>query len=495
MTNMGSMILKPYHYSSHYSNSGTVLHFLVRVPPFTSYFLRYQGIHSIRIIVSIIFIPVLFADNNFDLPDRTFHALATTWRLASHDSPTDVKELIPEFFCLPEMFENFERFNFGCRQSGERVEDVLLPPWCLKDPRLFVLIHRQALEAEIVRNNLHHWIDLIFGQKQTGEAAVEAINVFHPAVNYILYNTFKYFMLCFLWQTYSVFLNSEISDPIERKAVETMIKTYGQMPRQLFKAAHPATKPLNYSLIDREVLSHVKGLRWGVFVGSPQLPRPVLGNIHKLADADYLVNFNSTNVIYGLPKKSCIMQGADEDTFNVVSWGHDDRIVRIQPLNKQHFKPKNLLHNSSFDEITACGSDPNSNQLWFGHKSGRVSVYKCSSIEAQQRSNKNRQSYVFGMRLSYNSAFRKISTKSNVHKLDGDLDGTGDLTSISNSTNSINSSDGCSQKDTGGELLWSGPTVLMRHTDEITCIALSVEFKIAVTAGKDGIAVIWDLNE
>lgn len=80
------------------------------------------------------------------------------------------------------MFENFERFNFGCRQSGERVEDVSLPPWCLKDPRLFVLIHRQALESELVRNNLHHWIDLIFGYKQTGEAAVEAINVFHPAV-------------------------------------------------------------------------------------------------------------------------------------------------------------------------------------------------------------------------------------------------------------------------------------------------------------------------
>ena len=34
---------KPYHYTSHYSNSGTVLHFLVRVPPFTSMFLLYQG--------------------------------------------------------------------------------------------------------------------------------------------------------------------------------------------------------------------------------------------------------------------------------------------------------------------------------------------------------------------------------------------------------------------------------------------------------------------
>lgn len=36
-------ILKPYHYSSHYSNSGTVLHFLVRMPPFTNMFLLYQG--------------------------------------------------------------------------------------------------------------------------------------------------------------------------------------------------------------------------------------------------------------------------------------------------------------------------------------------------------------------------------------------------------------------------------------------------------------------
>jgi len=95
-----------------------------------------------------------------------------------------VKELIPEFFCLPEMFENFERFKFGCRQNGERVEDVSLPPWCQRDSRLFVLIHRQALESELVRNQIHNWIDLIYGYKQSGESAVEAINVFHPAVGY-----------------------------------------------------------------------------------------------------------------------------------------------------------------------------------------------------------------------------------------------------------------------------------------------------------------------
>lgn len=54
---MGSLILKPYHYSSHYSNSGTVLHFLVRVPPFTSYFLRYQGeeVEYIQIVLILLF--------------------------------------------------------------------------------------------------------------------------------------------------------------------------------------------------------------------------------------------------------------------------------------------------------------------------------------------------------------------------------------------------------------------------------------------------------
>lgn len=158
--------MQPYHYGSHYSNSGTVLHYLVRVPPFTNFFLRYQ-------------------DNSFDLPDRTFHSMHTTWRLASRDSPTDVKELIPEFFTLPEMLENFESFQFGQRQSGERVDNVALPPWSGQSARLFVLIHRQALESDAVRTQLHRWVDLVFGWRQTGAAAVQAINVFHPAVSVV----------------------------------------------------------------------------------------------------------------------------------------------------------------------------------------------------------------------------------------------------------------------------------------------------------------------
>lgn len=33
----------PYHYGSHYSNSGIVIHYLVRLPPFTNLALEYQG--------------------------------------------------------------------------------------------------------------------------------------------------------------------------------------------------------------------------------------------------------------------------------------------------------------------------------------------------------------------------------------------------------------------------------------------------------------------
>ena len=46
----------PYHYGSHYSNSGTVLHFLLRLPPFTQMFLDYQ-------------------DNQFDLPGKGHHLI------------------------------------------------------------------------------------------------------------------------------------------------------------------------------------------------------------------------------------------------------------------------------------------------------------------------------------------------------------------------------------------------------------------------------------
>lgn len=50
-------------------------------------------------------------------------------------SSSDVKELIPEFFVLPEFLVNKNRFDFGKKQCGTRVDDVILPAWAKSDAR------------------------------------------------------------------------------------------------------------------------------------------------------------------------------------------------------------------------------------------------------------------------------------------------------------------------------------------------------------------------
>lgn len=63
-------------------------------------------------------------------------------------------------------------------QGGQRVGDVELPPWA-RNPRDFVRKMRRALESAYVSRRLHLWIDLVFGCRQRGQAAVDADNLFY----------------------------------------------------------------------------------------------------------------------------------------------------------------------------------------------------------------------------------------------------------------------------------------------------------------------------
>ncbi|XP_063161768.1 neurobeachin isoform X1 [Candoia aspera] len=211
----------PYHYNTHYSTSTCTLSWLVRIEPFTTFFLNAN-------------------DGKFDHPDRTFSSVARSWRNSQRDT-SDVKELIPEFYYLPEMFVNSNGYNLGAREDEATVNDVELPPWA-KKPEDFVRINRMALESEFVSCQLHQWIDLIFGYKQRGPEAVRALNVFH----YLTYEG-------------SVNLDS-ITDPVLReipdayflrdphtflltkdfiKAMEAQIQNFGQTPSQLLIEPHP----------------------------------------------------------------------------------------------------------------------------------------------------------------------------------------------------------------------------------------------------------------
>ena len=113
----------------------------------------------------------------FDVADRLFHSIGDTWRTCLTNM-SDVKELIPEFFTNPEFLRNANELPLGTMQRGHKLGDVELPPWAAS-PEEFIRKHRAALESDFVSLHLHHWIDLIFGYKQRGAAAVEALNVFY----------------------------------------------------------------------------------------------------------------------------------------------------------------------------------------------------------------------------------------------------------------------------------------------------------------------------
>lgn len=74
-----------------------------------------------------------------------FHSIRDAWLSASKHNMADVKELIPEFFYLPEFMINSNNYDLGCKQNGIQLGDVILPVWAKGDPREFIRAHRQVM--------------------------------------------------------------------------------------------------------------------------------------------------------------------------------------------------------------------------------------------------------------------------------------------------------------------------------------------------------------
>ena len=87
-----------FFYGSHYSNAGMVLLFLMRLEPFTSLHIDLQS-------------------GRFDAPDRLFFSVADCFRCCLK-LMADVKELTPEFYCLPDFLLNSENLPLGERQDN-----------------------------------------------------------------------------------------------------------------------------------------------------------------------------------------------------------------------------------------------------------------------------------------------------------------------------------------------------------------------------------------
>jgi factor associated with neutral sphingomyelinase activation len=140
-----------------------------------------------------------------------------------------LKELIPEFYEEdPDFLLNLQDLDFGITCKGEKISHVKLPAWA-SDAVDYLRKMKEALESDYVSCQLHNWIDLIFGYKQRGQAALDADNC-------------KSYFIILVFHPLTYDGNTDITrvqDIVAKKAIEIQVNEYGQTPKQLFKKPHP----------------------------------------------------------------------------------------------------------------------------------------------------------------------------------------------------------------------------------------------------------------
>ena len=173
----------PYCFGSHFSNGAYVSHYLCRLFPYSSVMIEIQG-------------------TGFDCPERLFIHFQNSFYSAATEK-SDLREIIPELFTIPELFLNINNFKLGKLQSsntmnmetknneniiidldeGEKrnqIEEVILPTWCKNNPYDFIEKNRILFESNNL--NINPWIDLIFGYLQRGPEAQNIGNLYLPCV-------------------------------------------------------------------------------------------------------------------------------------------------------------------------------------------------------------------------------------------------------------------------------------------------------------------------
>ena len=201
----------PYYFGSHYSNPTYVSHFLTRVFPYSFVAIEIQG-------------------DKFDDPDRMFISMEKTFESAC-TLKDDVRELIPEFYSLPGMFQNKNNLNLTqgkVDSEGKEVNinDINLPPWSENEPTSFISEMRKILENH--DDKINKWIDLIFGSCQRGEKAEDAHNIF-------------------MAQTYEKMIKiEEFTDPDYRSTLLRLIEIGVTPYKILFSDSKPRLDKNNY---------------------------------------------------------------------------------------------------------------------------------------------------------------------------------------------------------------------------------------------------------
>ena len=289
-------------YGSHYSTSLYLTYYLVRVFPFSYLRIEIQG-------------------KNFDDPNRLFNSLDNSFECAISQK-SDLRELIPEFFCLPEMFYNINDLNLGeiydpNKKANILINDISMPAWSSNDAYIFIKCHREMLESIEISERIHEWFNIIFGSKQKGPKAKKINNLF-------------------IKQTYDdfdeVYKESLPSDKIYQKR---MVE-FGVTPSQIFKN-------------DVEKRLSVKSL------GKKQ----ILYDYHLTKDKENIFDMGNDLIIRetelyleGNPYKIFSSWKKDEDHKNEkILFLYQDKVKIISKIEKGFFKKSKASNKSLNKEI------------------------------------------------------------------------------------------------------------------------------------------------
>lgn len=183
--------------------------------------------------------------------------------------------------------------------SGDSVDDVVLPPWALDEPSLFIHRHREALESDYVSRHLPYWIDLVFGAKQRDPASY---NCYHP-----------------LSYRGAVDLES-MKDETEKAASTAIIHNFGQTPEQIFKGPHP-----HRFLSGKNTLP--VGQRFGVAEGWQLLLRSILPITESVTPIDDLVELAHGSEAKPMPRQKFRLDVPG--TYVTIQYGFADESLRV----------------------------------------------------------------------------------------------------------------------------------------------------------------------
>ena len=215
----------PSHFRLHYSTSGYLLSFLVRVSPYTEE-------------------QIIFQNNQFDSPSRQLNSIdeILTILSTSHDN----RELIPEYFTTVEFYLNMNYVYFGFRLNDKLlINDVVEQENYFKSVAQYAYYNRLILNIKLDFNELfqgfinkqelkiNSWIDLIFGYKQWNEKPKkDDLNLFGK-YSYNQYINFDKILDKFEKKKYD---EKTIIEKIEKKKLR--IINFGQCPEVLFNKKH-----------------------------------------------------------------------------------------------------------------------------------------------------------------------------------------------------------------------------------------------------------------